>query len=49
MMKNSDYFRLLLLGAIWGASFLFMKIAAPALGAIPSAFLGYCWAPLASA
>lgn len=38
MMKNSDYFRLLLLGAIWGASFLFMKIAAPALGAISSAF-----------
>lgn len=38
MMKNSDYFRLLLLGAIWGASFLFMKIAAPALGAISTAF-----------
>ncbi len=31
--------RLLLLAAIWGASFLFMRIAVPALGAINTAFL----------
>lgn len=37
-MKTSDYLRLFLLAAIWGASFLFMRIAAPALGAIPTAF-----------
>nr|WP_256675733.1 DMT family transporter [Pseudomonas sp. R5(2019)] len=31
-------FRLLLLAAIWGASFLFMRIIAPELGTIPTAF-----------
>ncbi|MCU5772432.1 DMT family transporter [Erwiniaceae bacterium BAC15a-03b] len=38
-MRQSDYVRLLLLAAIWGASFLFMRIAAPAFGAINTAFL----------
>ncbi|MFS2225989.1 DMT family transporter [Pantoea sp. B65] len=38
-MRRSDYVRLLLLAAIWGASFLFMRIAAPAFGAINTAFL----------
>lgn len=38
-LKLSDYCRLLLLAAVWGASFLFMKVAAPVLGAIPTAFL----------
>lgn len=37
-MKLSDYVRLFLLAAIWGASFLFMRIAAPVLGALPTAF-----------
>lgn len=37
-MKPSDYVRLLLLAAIWGASFLFMRVAAPVLGALPTAF-----------
>ena len=37
-MKISDYGRLLLLAAIWGASFLLMRIAAPVLGALPTAF-----------
>lgn len=37
-MKLSDYVRLLVLAAIWGASFLFMRIAAPVLGALPTAF-----------
>lgn len=38
-MRAADYFRLLLLAAIWGASFLFMRIAAPALGSVTTAFL----------
>lgn len=38
-MKSGDYGRLLLLAAIWGGSFLFMRIAAPAFGAINTAFL----------
>ena len=38
-MRLSDYIRLLLLAAIWGASFLFMRIAAPAFGAVNTAFL----------
>jgi drug/metabolite transporter (DMT)-like permease len=33
-MKPADYARLLLLAALWGASFLFMRIAAPALGSL---------------
>lgn len=37
-MKAADYVRLTLLAAIWGASFLFMRIAAPELGAINTAF-----------
>ena len=34
-----DNGELLLLGAIWGASFLFMRISAPEFGALPVAFL----------
>lgn len=34
-MPTRDHFQLLLLGAIWGASFLFMRIAAPEFGPIP--------------
>ncbi len=37
-MRPADYVRLLLLAAIWGASFLFMRVAAPVLGALPTAF-----------
>ncbi|WP_137886579.1 DMT family transporter [Pseudomonas sp. 2FE] len=37
-MRLADYARLLLLAAIWGASFLFMRIIVPVLGALPSAF-----------
>jgi drug/metabolite transporter (DMT)-like permease len=33
-----DIFRLLSLAAIWGASFLFMRIIAPVIGSIPTAF-----------
>jgi len=38
-MKAGDFCRLLLLAAIWGGSFLFMRVAAPAFGAINTAFL----------
>lgn len=38
-MRVSDYIRLLFLAAVWGASFLFMKIAAPEFGAVNTAFL----------
>lgn len=38
-MTPADLFRLLLLAAIWGASFLFMRIAVPELGSLPTAFL----------
>ena len=31
-MKAKDIFRLLLLAAIWGSSYLFLRIAAPAIG-----------------
>ncbi|WP_334187752.1 DMT family transporter [Noviherbaspirillum sp.] len=31
-MRSADLFRLILLAAIWGASFLFLRIVAPALG-----------------
>ena len=34
-MTRSDVFDLLLLAALWGASFLFMRIAAPAFGPVP--------------
>ncbi|NBA95895.1 DMT family transporter [Pseudomonas sp. R5(2019)] len=37
-MSPIALFRLLLLAAIWGASFLFMRIIAPELGTIPTAF-----------
>ena len=37
-LRTADLFRLLLLAAIWGASFLFMRIAAPVLGSMPTAF-----------
>jgi len=33
-----DLFRLLSLAAIWGASFLFMRIIAPVIGSLPTAF-----------
>ena len=33
-MKTSSFLRLILLSAIWGASFLFMRIGAPALGPV---------------
>ena len=36
-MRGADLARLLALGAIWGASFLFMRIVAPALGPIVTA------------
>lgn len=38
-MRVADYLRLILLAAIWGASFLFMRIAVPQFGAINTAFL----------
>ena len=34
-MNRRDLAELLLLGAIWGASFLFLRIAVPAFGAVP--------------
>jgi drug/metabolite transporter (DMT)-like permease len=37
-MRPSDLLRLLGLAAIWGASFLFMRIIAPELGTFPTAF-----------
>jgi len=38
-MKPADLARLLSLAAIWGASFLFIRIGAPVLGPLPAAFL----------
>lgn len=38
-MRTSDYVRLLVLAAIWGASFLFMRITAPAFGSVNTTFL----------
>lgn len=38
-MTLSDVFRLLSLSAIWGASFLFIRIGAPVLGPLPAAFI----------
>lgn len=38
-MRPSDYGRLLALAAIWGASFLFMRIAAPAFASVNTTFL----------
>ncbi len=37
-MRSLDMFRLLALAAIWGASFLFLRIIAPVLGTFPTAF-----------
>ncbi|MGN8276572.1 DMT family transporter [Pseudomonas sp. SMV71] len=37
-MNPVDFLRLLSLAAIWGASFLFMRIIAPVIGTIPTAF-----------
>lgn len=37
-MRPADMLRLLLLAAIWGASFLFMRIVAPVIGSMPTAF-----------
>jgi drug/metabolite transporter (DMT)-like permease len=37
-VRPADLARLLLLAAIWGASFLFMRIVAPVLGSMPTAF-----------
>ncbi len=37
-MRLADLLRLLFLAAIWGASFLFMRIIAPVLGSMPTAF-----------
>lgn len=34
-MKTRDLADLFVLGAIWGASFLFMRVAAPEFGAVP--------------
>ena len=36
-MKTADYTRLALLAAIWGASFIFMRVAAPAFGTVLTA------------
>ena len=38
-MTAKNFAELLLLSAIWGASFLFMRISAPEMGALPVAFL----------
>lgn len=37
-MRTSDIARLLTLSAIWGASFLFMRIIVPVMGPLPTAF-----------
>ncbi len=38
-MASRDAVDLLILGALWGASFLFMRIAAPEFGPIPLIFV----------
>ncbi|MBM7345523.1 DMT family transporter [Pantoea coffeiphila] len=38
-MRQGDMGRLLLLAAIWGASFLFMRVATPVFGSLNTAFL----------
>lgn len=45
-MKTRDLTDLLLLAAIWGASFLFMRLAVPAFGAAPLAFVRVAGAAL---
>src|SRR6185503_10517974 len=37
LVKTTDYTRLVLLAAIWGASFIFMRVAAPAFGTVLTA------------
>jgi drug/metabolite transporter (DMT)-like permease len=37
-MRPVDFLRLIVLAAIWGSSFLFMRITVPVLGAVPAAF-----------
>lgn len=39
IMKPADLVRLLSLAALWGASFLFLRIGAPILGPFPTAFV----------
>ncbi|WP_428717895.1 DMT family transporter [Undibacterium curvum] len=46
-MRSSDLIRLLTLAAIWGASFLFMRVIAPVLGALWTAELRVAIAGLA--
>lgn len=38
-MKPADLIRFVTLAAIWGASFLFMRIIAPVIGGLPTAFI----------
>ncbi|HBH65129.1 MAG TPA: EamA family transporter, partial [Erwinia persicina] len=38
-MKQGDIGRLVLLAAIWGASFMFMRVATPYFGSLNTAFL----------
>lgn len=45
-MRPRDTFELLLLAALWGASFLFMRVAAPSFGAAPLAFVRVAGAAL---
>lgn len=45
-MKQRDLIDLLLLAAIWGASFLFMRVAAPHFGALPLVFVRVALASL---
>ncbi|GGC81657.1 DMT family transporter [Undibacterium terreum] len=45
-MKLADLSRLLGLSAIWGASFLFLRIIAPVIGAMPTAFFRVLFAML---
>lgn len=45
-MKARDTFELLLLAALWGASFLFMRVAVPSFGAVPLAFVRVAGAAL---
>lgn len=39
VLKTADTIRLISLSAIWGASFLFMRIIVPTLGVFPSSFI----------
>jgi drug/metabolite transporter (DMT)-like permease len=45
-MRPSDLLRLIGLAAIWGASFLFMRIIAPELGTFPTAFFRVLFASM---